>query len=110
MAAVQYLRQLLPALAVILAASAHADEKFALGKRLFLEGATPACAVCHALKDAGSEGAIGPELDEIRPDAARVARALRSGLGVMPSYAATLTEAQIDALAHYVSKASGGAP
>jgi mono/diheme cytochrome c family protein len=35
---------------------------------------------------------------------------LRNGLGSMPSYRATLTDAQIEALARYVSKASGGAP
>ena len=86
-----------------------ADAAYEVGKRLFM-GATPACAVCHTLRDAGSEGAIGPVLDELKPDAARVAQALRNGLGSMPSYRATLTDAQIAALARYVSKASGGAP
>lgn len=85
------------------------DAAYLAGKALFLK-AVPACAVCHTLKDAGSEGAIGPVLDEIKPDAARVARALRDGLGSMPSYRATLSDEQIAALARYVSKASGGAP
>ena len=82
----------------------------ALGKKLFTETAVPACALCHALKDAGAEGAVGPVLDEIKPDAARVAKALRDGLGQMPSYKGRLSEEQIAALASYVSKASGGAP
>ena len=86
-----------------------ADAAYAQGKVLFLS-AVPACAVCHTLKDANTEGAIGPVLDELKPDAARVAQALRNGLGSMPSYRATLTDAQIEALARYVSKASGGAP
>jgi sulfite dehydrogenase len=93
-------------------ASAHAqvnDAAYEAGKALFLK-ATPACAVCHALKDAGAEGAVGPALDELKPNAARVAKALRDGLGSMPSYRATLSEAQIAALARYVSKASGGGP
>lgn len=78
-----------------------------LGKKLFLS-AVPACAICHTLKDAGTEGAVGPVLDEIKPDANRVAKALRDGLGNMPSYKASLSEEQIAALARYVSRASGG--
>ena len=56
-----------------------------LGKKLF-STATPACALCHTLKDAGAKGAVGPVMDEIKPDAVRVAKALRNGLGNMPSY------------------------
>ena len=84
-----------------------ADEaaQMALGKKLFTT-ATPACALCHTLKDAGSEGAIGPIFDELQPDAARVSKALHDGLGAMPSFKETLTEEQIAALALYVSKAS----
>lgn len=83
--------------------------QLAAGKALFVSGAAPPCGLCHTLQDAGTTGAIGPVLDELQPDAARVAAALRSGLGVMPSYKATLTEAQILAAARYVAKASGGA-
>jgi cytochrome c6 len=86
-----------------------ADEKaqMAMGKKLF-STAVPACALCHTLKDAGSAGEVGPVLDEMKPDAARVAKVLRDGLGSMPSFKASLSEAQIAALARYVSKASGG--
>ncbi len=73
------------------------------GRALFTQGAVPACAVCHTLKDAGSSGQIGPLLDELKPSADRVATALRNGIGVMPSYRETLTEEQILALARYVS-------
>ena len=79
--------------------------KMALGKKLFTT-VTPACALCHTLKDAGSEGAIGPVFDDLQPDAARVSKALHDGLGAMPSFKDTLTEEQIAALALYVSKAS----
>lgn len=87
------------------AAQANEAAQMALGKKLFTTAA-PACALCHTLKDAGAEGAIGPVLDELKPDAARVARALRDGIGAMPSFKATLSEADIAALSLYVSKAS----
>ena len=76
---------------------------------MFTGGVAPPCGLCHTFKDAGTSGAIGPLLDEIQPDAARVATALRNGIGAMPSYKATLKEEQIQALARYVAKASGGA-
>ena len=95
-----------------LASSARAADDaatLATGKALFTTGATPPCALCHTLKDAGTAGAVGPVLDELQPDADRVAAALRNGIGAMPSYKATLKEDQILALARYVAKASGGA-
>ncbi len=103
---------LLPMALGLCASPAHAAdpaEQFALGKRLFMQTAVPACALCHTLKAAGSTGAVGPVLDELKPDAARVANALRNGLGNMPAYGASLSEEQIEALAHYVAKASGAA-
>jgi cytochrome c6 len=75
------------------------------GKRLFKGDASPACMVCHALKDAGAEGAVGPSLDELKPDAARVAKAVKNGIGQMPAYP-QLTEAQIQAVARYVERAT----
>ncbi len=93
---------------VSLPVSAAEDaEKMALGKKLFTVGAVPACSICHTLKDAGSEGAVGPVLDDLKPNAARVNKALHDGLGSMPSFKATLSEAQIEALSYYVSRASG---
>ena len=78
------------------------------GRQLFMQKAIPACALCHALKAAGSEGAVGPSLDELKPDAARVAKALRDGIGQMPSYKSTLSEAQILSVAAYDSQAAAG--
>ena len=68
----------------------------------------PPCALCHTLDAAGAAGAVGPSLDELKPDAERVATALRNGVGAMPSYRATLSDAQITLLARYVAQASGG--
>ena len=81
----------------------------ALGKRLFTVGAVPPCATCHALKDAGATGAIGPAFDDLQPGPERVIAALKSGIGAMPSFRDSLSDEQMRALARYVSKASGGA-
>lgn len=99
-------------LALLVAAApamAQSDAMFKLGKELFSKGAVPPCAVCHTLKDAGAVGAVGPVLDELKPDAARVAKSLRDGIGQMPSYRGKLSDEQIAALAAYVSKATGAA-
>lgn len=102
---------LLPLLAVSPAAPGRADEAadIELGRTLFTS-VTPACAICHTLQAAEATGTVGPSLDELKPDAARVATALREGLNAMPSYAETLTEAQIVALARFVSSAVGATP
>jgi cytochrome c6 len=83
------------------ALAAHADEE---GRKLFIS-VVPACALCHTLKDAGATGAVGPSLDELKPDAARVEKALRNGIGQMPAFT-QLTDAQIQTLARYVEKAT----
>jgi sulfite dehydrogenase len=86
---------------------AVADEasNFAIGKKLF-SGAVPPCGICHTLKDAGSEGAIGPILDELKPNQLRVINALNNGIGAMPSFKEKLSPEDIKAIAIYVSKAS----
>jgi cytochrome c6 len=100
---------LLFALVVVAPALAADDAQLALGRTLFTKGAVPSCAVCHTLKDAGAQGAVGPILDELKPDEQRVATALRNGIGAMPSFKATLSEEQIVALAKYVATATGSA-
>jgi cytochrome c6 len=79
------------------------------GKALFTRGAAPACASCHTLAHAGARGEIGPVLDELKPDAARVEKAIRNGIGQMPAYT-SLDDAQIRQLADYVARVTGGAP
>ena len=77
------------------------------GARVFTEGAQPPCALCHTLKAAGAQGTIGPSLDELKPDKARVVEAVRRGVGVMPPFEGKLTAAQIEAVAEYVARAAG---
>lgn len=85
--------------------TAAADDVAELGKTLFTQGAAPPCAVCHTLADAAAEGAIGPNLDQLKPDAARVKTVVRGGMGAMPAYD-TLSDQEVDALATYVSTAT----
>lgn len=88
-------------------AGARADDAaFVLGKTVFLEAAQPQCAACHTLADAKAAGEVGPVLDELKPDAARVTAAVTNGIGIMPAYEA-LTKEQIDAVALYVSMVAG---
>ncbi|MEN4918463.1 cytochrome c [Achromobacter spanius] len=77
------------------------------GRALFLKATTPACAVCHTLADARAAGTIGPNLDELKPDANRVAQAVRNGVRVMPAFDA-LSDADVQALAKYVAGVTGG--
>jgi cytochrome c6 len=90
-----------------LASAAQSGDDDAVGRKLFTEGASPPCAVCHELAAAGTAGRIGPSLDELKPDADRVARAIKQGVGVMPPYEESLTGEQISILSRYVARASG---
>ncbi|MNG30267.1 Cytochrome c6 [compost metagenome] len=74
---------------------------------MFLEQAQPSCSLCHTLREAGASGAVGPDLDQLKPDAARVEAAVRNGLGVMPPFTESLSDEQIRAVAHYVSSVAG---
>jgi len=80
------------------------DEKYDKGKIIFLKQGN--CAACHTLLDAGSDGNIGPNLNEIRPDIMRVIAAVTNGIGVMPAYQEELSPEEIEAVAHYVSVSS----
>lgn len=76
-----------------------------LGKKVFTQLAQPPCALCHALEAAGASGTIGPSLDELKPDKARVLDTVRKGIGPMPPYEGKLSPEQIQAVAEFVAKA-----
>jgi mono/diheme cytochrome c family protein len=65
------------------------------------------CAGCHTLKAAGATGSVGPNLDQVRPSAAGVTQIVKSGSGAMPSFSGKLSDAQIAAVATYVSSVAG---
>ena len=81
-----------------------ADDFFDQGKEIFLGEGN--CASCHSLKESGSNGNIGPNLDEIKPDIARVLYAVTNGVGVMPAYEGQLTKEEIKSVAIYVSEST----
>ena len=74
------------------------------GKTVF---ATAGCTGCHTLKAAGSTGTVGPNLDEAKPSKDLVIDRVTNGQGGMPSFKGQLSEAQIQAVADYVSSNAG---
>jgi cytochrome c6 len=75
----------------------------AAGREVFLAN----CGSCHTLADAGTTGTVGPNLDSSAPPTELVVERVTNGMGVMPSFADTLTEQQIADVASYVSSAAG---
>ena len=75
------------------------------GKTIFTSAG---CVSCHTLADAGATGTIGPNLDEAKPSKQIAVERVTNGMGAMPSFKGQLSEAEIDAVAEYVSTAAGG--
>ena len=73
------------------------------GKQVFL---TAGCATCHTLKDAGSTGTVGPNLDQLKPAQARIQTQVENGGGVMPAFKGQLSAKQIQDVAAYVFTAT----
>jgi cbb3-type cytochrome c oxidase subunit III len=74
------------------------------GKEIFQ---TAGCTGCHTLRDAGSNGTVGPNLDQAKPPKALVVDRVTHGKGAMPSFKDKLSKQQIDAVAAYVSSVAG---
>jgi cytochrome c6 len=73
------------------------------GKAIFVQN----CGSCHTLKNAGTSGAVGPNLDTKKPPLARVVRQVTNGGKIMPPFKGSLTPAQIQQVAAYVSSVAG---
>ena len=82
----------------------HSDPMFEMGKDVFLNKAN--CATCHTLTEAGSNGQIGPNLNQIKPNMMRVISVVKNGIGIMPPLEGLLSTQEIEAVAHYVSIAA----
>ena len=65
------------------------------------------CKNCHTLKAAGATGTVGPDLDKLEPSSDLVVKQVNSGGGAMPSFKGKLSDAQIKAVADYVSANAG---
>ena len=71
------------------------------GKALF---ESSACGTCHALAAAESVGEIGPALDHnAKLTHALLVDRMKNGFGAMPPYAGTLSDAEIEDVAAYVT-------
>ncbi|MDX6525298.1 MAG: quinohemoprotein ethanol dehydrogenase [Gaiellales bacterium] len=63
------------------------------------------CGGCHTLADAGTHGNVGPNLDDLKPDEARVAKQIANGGKVMP--AGLLKGQDLKDVAAYVAAVAG---
>jgi mono/diheme cytochrome c family protein len=76
----------------------------AQGKQIFQQN----CGTCHTLADAGTNGKVGPVLDQVKPNKDLVLSAVKNGglgSGTMPANIVTGKDAQ--AVATYVSTVAG---
>ena len=68
--------------------------------------ASAGCGTCHTLQAAGSKGQVGPNLDELKPDAPTVSHQVRTGGNGMPSFGSKLSAKQIAQVAAFVSSSA----
>ena len=76
----------------------------AAGKTAF----TSNCGGCHTLADAGTTGAVGPNLDDAKPSTEVIVTNVTNGKGSMPPFGESLTAQQIADIAAYVTQSTGG--
>jgi cytochrome c oxidase subunit II len=88
-------------------------------KTLFTDTAQPTpCASCHTLADAGANGTVGPNLDEVVPKLTDAE--IRSSIetpnakitegyqpNIMPEFGQSLSKEQVDALVKYLKEVAG---
>jgi len=86
-------------------AGVGAEGDLAAGEAVF---ASSGCGGCHTLEAAGSSGAVGPKLDESKPEAALVVERVTNGFGVMPAFGDQLDQQQIQDVAAYVVASTQG--
>ena len=85
---------------MLLCGSVFADDKIVLGLDVYNNKAQ--CGACHTLQAAGSEGQIGPNLDQLKPSLDGIIYAVTNGIGVMQAWEGILTNEEIEAVAYYV--------
>jgi mono/diheme cytochrome c family protein len=70
----------------------------AAGQEIFVAN----CGSCHTLEEAGTSGAVGPNLDELSLDQATVVAQVTNGGGGMPPFGGQLSEEEIQNVAAFV--------
>lgn len=73
------------------------------GKSIFVAN----CGSCHTLADAGTSGAVGPNLDTSQPSKELTTDRVTNGRGQMPSFKSSLDAQQIEAVSEYVAQNAG---
>ena len=86
-------------------ATGEAEGDAVAGEEIY---ASAGCGGCHVLEAAGTSGAVGPNLDKSKPDAALVVDRVTNGAGVMPAFGDELDEQQIQDVAAYVVASTQG--
>jgi cytochrome c553 len=66
------------------------------------------CGGCHTLAAAGSDGQVGPNLDQLRPSASRIALQITDGGTAMPSFSGSLSSSEIQSLAAWIASVAAG--
>ena len=85
---------------LIFSSSVFADDKMVIGLDVYNNKAQ--CGVCHTLQAAGSEGQIGPNLDQLKTQIPRIISVVTNGIGVMQAWEDILTDEEIEAVAYYI--------
>ena len=83
--------------------SGGTENASAEGKQVFTQN----CGGCHTLKDAGTTGSVGPDLDQLKPSFDVVEHQVENGGGVMPAFEGTLSDSDIANVSAYVSSVAG---
>jgi mono/diheme cytochrome c family protein len=66
------------------------------------------CGGCHVLEAAGSNGRVGPNLDETKPELDLIVDRVTNGKGVMPAFGDELSEEEIQNVSAYVFQSTHG--
>ena len=74
------------------------------GKTVF----TSNCGGCHTLATAGTNGQVGPNLDQAQPELALIVQRVRKGQGAMPPFEDQFDVEQIRDVAAYVYDSTHG--
>jgi mono/diheme cytochrome c family protein len=75
------------------------------GKELF---AANGCGGCHTLEAADAGGTVGPNLDDLKPSSEAVVEQVTNGGNGMPAFGDKLSPAEIEDVAAFVTKSTGG--
>ncbi|HUZ14720.1 MAG TPA: c-type cytochrome [Gaiellaceae bacterium] len=82
----------------------HVKGVAANGRSIFLTN----CGSCHTLSAAGTSGAVGPNLDQLKPNYQAVTAQVTNGGAIMSPFKGTLSTQQIADVAAYVVTSTGG--